>query len=170
MITLYNVISADGFIARRDGSEDFIPNDLWPNFLNLCKEYGTLVMGRKTYDTIQSYDKALLTPFEKLPIKKVVITQNREFHPKPDYIVVYSYKDAIKIAPDVLVSSGPTINNFLLRDGLVDKVILHEVSSKIGEGIKPFDRDGITLLPVENPSKADGVKVLEYRVGFRQIP
>lgn len=170
MVTLYNVVSADGFIARKDGSEDFIPEDLWSNFLNLCKEHGTLVMGRKTYDVMQGYDNALLVPFEKLPIKKVVITQNQKFRPKPDYIVVHSYKDAVKTTPNVLVTSGPTINNLLLREGLVDKVILHEVPVKIGEGIKPFDQKNIVLLPVENHSKADGVKVLEYRVGFRQIP
>lgn len=72
MVTLYNVISADGFIARKDGSEDFIPDNLWQNFLSLCKEYGTLIIGRKTYDTIQAYDQELLGPFEALLIRKII--------------------------------------------------------------------------------------------------
>jgi len=165
MVTLFNVISADGFITRKDGREDFIPSDLWQNFLDVCREHGTLIMGRKTYDAIQGYDKALLVPFEKSPIKKVVITKNREFHPKVGYIVAHSPRDAVKVAPNVLVSSGPTINNLLLREGLVDKIILHELPESIGDGIKPFDRDGVTLLPIESSSKAKGVKVREYRVG-----
>ena len=82
---------------------------------------------------------------------------------------MHSPKDAVKTAPDVLVSSGPTINNFLLREGLVDKIILYEVPEAIGEGIKPFKRDDITLLPVENSAKLKGIKVHEYRVEFQKI-
>ena len=38
MLTLYNVISSDGFIARNDDSEDFILDNLWKNFdiINTC--------------------------------------------------------------------------------------------------------------------------------------
>ena len=38
MITLYNVISADGYITERDGSEDFIPDSVFDDFIDLCKE------------------------------------------------------------------------------------------------------------------------------------
>lgn len=170
MITLYNVISKDGFVARKDGSEDFIPNNLWQNFLDLCLEYGTLVMGRKTYDAIQNYDDELLIPFEKLPIKKVIITTNREFHPKSGYTLARSPKDILAVSAKVLVSSGPTINNLLLGERLVDKVIFHEVPVSIGDGIRPFDQENITLLPTENSQKLEGVKVREYRLEFRKLP
>ncbi len=164
MITLYNVVSSDGFIARNDGSEDFIPNDLWQNFLDLCVEYRTLVIGRETYDKIQSYDNELLVPFEKLPIKKVVVTRNRTFYPKQGYMVTHSPKDAVVVSSKVLVTSGPTLNNFLLKEGLVNKIIFHEVPISIGEGIVPFDEENVTLCPVENHQKLEGVKVHEYRV------
>ena len=164
MLTLYNVISSDGFIARNNGSEDFIPDNLWPNFLNLCKEYGTLIIGRKTYDAVQQYGEEFLQPFEKLPIRKIVISGNQSFQPKKGYIVAHSPNDAIAIAPDALVSSGPTLNNFLLKNGLVKKLILHEVPTAIGEGIKPFDRDGILLIPMEGTPELAGVKVYEYSV------
>lgn len=164
MVTLYNVISSDGFIARNDGSEDFIPDGLWPNFLNLCQKYGTLVMGRKTYDTIQSYPKELLEPLEKLSIRKIVITGNRSFESKYEYIIAHSPQDALKLAPDALVSSGPILNNFLLKNRLVEKIILHEVPTGIGEGIKPFDIDGINLIPVKDVPKLEGITVREYKV------
>ena len=164
MVTLYNVISSDGFIAQNDGGEDFIPDNLWPNFLSLCREYGTLIMGRKTYDTIQSYGNELLEPFEKLPIRKIVITNNRSFKPKYEYIVAHSPQDALALAPDALVSSGPTLNNFLLKNHVVKKIILHEVPAPINEGLKPFDIGGITLLPIEKVPKLEGVKVREFKV------
>jgi dihydrofolate reductase len=165
MFTLYNVISKDGFIARKDGSEDFIPDTLWQNFLDICLEYGTLVMGRKTYDVLQSYDDDLLVTFEKLPIKKMVITTDHSFSPKSGYTVANSPKDISESSPRALVVSGPTLNNFLLGEGMVDKVIHHEVPVSIGEGIKPFDEDLVTLIPVQNTQKLDGVEVREYQVG-----
>ncbi len=164
MVTLYNVTSSDGFIARNDGSEDFIPDNLWPNFLNLCREYGTLIMGRKTYDAVQRYGKEFFQPFEELPIGKIVISGNRSFHPKKGYIVAHSPEEALALAPDALVSSGPILNNFLLKNGLVKKIILHEVPIAIGEGIKPFDREGVMLIPMEATPKLAGVKVYEYSV------
>jgi len=164
MLTFYNVISSDGFIARKDGSEDFIPDNLWPNFLDICRKYGALILGRKTYDAIQTYDKELLRPFEELPIKKIVISGNRNFHPKKGYMVIHSPKDAFALAPDALVSSGPTLNNFLLKSGVVKKVILHEVPVFIQEGIKPFDTDGISLIPADKTTKLEGVRIYEYNV------
>jgi dihydrofolate reductase len=164
MFTLYNVVSSDGFIAREDGSEDFIPETLWSDFIVLCQKYGTFVMGRKTYDTLQSYEEDLLLPFEQLPIKKIVVSNNQNFSPKPGYIVVHTPQEALALAPGALVSSGPTLNNFLLKDNLVEKIILHEVPATIGEGIKPFDIQETTLVPVETVQNIEGVKVREYKV------
>jgi len=167
MLTLYNVISSDGFIARNDGSEDFIPDNLWPNFLDLCRKYGTLIMGRKTYDAVQQYGKEFSQSLEELPIRKIVISGNLSFRPKKGYIVAHSPKDALAIAPDALVSSGPTLNNFLLKNGLAKNIILHEVPAAIREGIRPFDKDGIMLTPLEGAPELAGVKVYEYSVGAR---
>ncbi len=163
MVTLYNVTSSDGFIAKKDGNEDFIPDNLWVNFLNLCKEHGAIIIGRKTYDTIQKYDQDLLAPFEKLPIRKIVVTANRQFRPKQGYVVAHSPEDAVLLAPDALVSSGPTLNDYLLKNGFVKKVIFHEVPIAIGEGIKPFE-ENVILRPIESPPQLDGVKVKEYAI------
>ena len=55
MITSYNVISKDGYIATKDGKEDFIPSYLWDTFLDICSQNDVVVMGRKTYEAIQTY-------------------------------------------------------------------------------------------------------------------
>lgn len=164
MVTLYNVVSADGFIARKDGSEDFIPDDVWPNFLALCGKYGAIIMGRKTYDAIQAYPEELIRAFEKLPIRKIVVSANRSFRPKQEYIVAHSPEDAVALEPDALASSGPILNDYLLEKHLVGKVIFHELSISIGEGIRPFNTDKVSLVPVDDAPKLDGVTVREYRV------
>ncbi len=164
-MTLYNVVSSDGFIARPNGREDFIPDVLWENFLSLCSKYETLVIGRRTYETIQQYDKKLLIPFENLTIKKIIVTRNWKFQAKPGYLIVHSPQDAILASQNILVSSGPTLNDFLLQKGLVDKIIFHEVPIMIGNGIKAFDSKRVSLSPVKNLDIFPGVKVKEYNVG-----
>ena len=138
MVTLYNVISKDGFIARKDGSEDFIPNDLWSKTLEVYKKYNTLVMGRKTYDVLQSYTPELLEPFEQLSIRKIVVSEDESFQPKPGYEVVHSLEDAIHES-NTLVSSGPTVNTYLLKKGLIKEVLLHVIPVNIDEGIPQFE-------------------------------
>ena len=147
MVTLYNVISSDGFIARNDGSEDFIPEDinLWQKFLDLCLEHGTLIIGRKTYDTIQEYNHITIDSLEALPIKKIVISANKNFVPKLGYTRISSPEDAIAQAPNALVSSGPTLNNYLLDHDFVKNIIQYKLPVSISEGIKPFYENNIDI-------------------------
>jgi dihydrofolate reductase len=167
MITLYNVISSDGFIAEDDGSEHFIPDSLWPTTLEMYKKYDALVMGRKTYEAIQDYPKELLEPFEKLAIKKVIVTTNRQFYANPTfgYVIANSPQDALAAGSNVLVSSGPTLNSFLLENKLVNKVVYHQVPATIGKGVRPFNFDTKKLLIRTSEEKlADGVKELTFQV------
>lgn len=140
-VTLYNVVSADGYIAHRDGSEDFIPDEYWPQTLEIFKKYDTLVMGRKSYDAMQKYSSALLAPFEALKIKKVVVSRDEHFVPKPGYGVIRSIDAIGELGGRVLVCSGPEINNALYKADLVGKHIMETVPVTLGEGIKPFDKN-----------------------------
>jgi len=140
MITTYNVISEDGFIARQDGSEDFIPDELWSRTLEFFCKFDILIMGRKTYDALQRYDQKLLNEFENIKkIKKGVVTKDINFIPKDGYEVFHSPEEAVKSAQNVLVSSGPELNTFLLRNKLIDEVRLWKLPGlKIGTGIPAF--------------------------------
>lgn len=165
MVTLYSVISEDGYIAAKDGSEHFIPDALWPTTLKLIGRYDVLVMGRKTYEAIQQYPPELLEPFEKLPIKKVVVTTHKDFHPRLRYTVAHSPEDALALGKNVLVSSGLTFNNVLLKNNLVNKIIFHKIPVKIGEGMRPFEVSFEKTLILESEVELDGrVKELTYRI------
>ncbi len=138
MITLYNVLSADGYIARSNGSEDFIPDEWWLETLKVYAKHDALVMGRKTYEVMQSYPSDLMEPFEALPIKKIIVTRDTQFRSKSGYIVVHSPEEALKKGERVLVSSGPTLNTYIVEHDLVNEILFHYVPTAIGEGIKPF--------------------------------
>jgi len=62
--TLYNVISEDGFVARPDGNEDFIPDELWDFFIKLLRTYDTMVISSKTYEAQQAYDPKQFWPWK----------------------------------------------------------------------------------------------------------
>lgn len=165
MVTLFNIISSDGYIARENGSEDFIPDELWPEFLKVCEKYDALIMGRKTYDAIQKYDKELLKPFQKLKIKKIIITRQRDFVPKAGYVVAHSPKDALSLEINNLVSSGPTLNSYLIKNGVVDKIILYKLPVTIGAGIKPFNTETKNIfIPMDKTKNRDGIIINVYRL------
>ena len=163
MVTLYNVISADGYIARKDGSEDFIPDELWPITLDIFKKFDVLVMGGKTYQVLQSYDKKSLELFEKLGIKKVVVTRDKNFQPKSGYVVVHTPEDALRMSTNTLVSSGPTLNNYLLEKKLVDTIIFHQLPILIKDGILPFDSEIKKSLILLSETQLGQAKELVYQ-------
>lgn len=139
MLTLYNVISADGYIMTKDGDESFIPDSIWPTVLDVFRQYEIILMGGKTYEAFQNYGNKLLKPFEDLAIRKVVVSRDEGFKPKPGYEVVKDARDIISQNDRVLVSSGPGYNNYLFENNLIDVIVLHRLPVSLGEGIKPFE-------------------------------
>ena len=163
MITLYNVVSADGYIADENGQEDFIPEEVWGDFLDICRENEVVVFGRKTYEAIQRYSSNLIQDFEDLNIKKVVVTDNKKFIVKPVYEIIYSIDGIKSLGKNILVSSGPTLNDSLLKTGMVDNIVLNKLSEKIGTGIKPFT-DILNLTPVSEKNIRIGQTMSIYKV------
>ena len=142
MLTLYNVVSVDGYIARKDGSEDFISDYYWRYTLSILKNYDLILLGRKTYEAIQNYDEEFWKSFDALPARKVVVTKNKDFHVKNGYEIIDSPEKVIDLNLNIIVTSGPTLNQYLIDKKLVDKIIYHEVPESIGEGIRPYRSTG----------------------------
>jgi dihydrofolate reductase len=168
MITAYNVISSDGFIAQTDGGEDFIPDEVWDDFLELLTEYAVLILGKNTYDTIQSFDQKLIEDFENMPIKKIIVTRDESFVPKTGYEKMSSLQDAAAMSQDILLCSGPSLNTAFLKEKLIDRIILNKLPVAIGTGIRQFETDmNPDLIPLPELSrKTKGGRTLEsYKIG-----
>lgn len=140
MITLYNAISSDGFIAEKDGNEDFIPYDAWYDFIELCGHYDAVVMGKNSYNSIQNYDVQEMELFEKLSIKKVVVSSDKRLILKNGYNLASTIKEALSFGKNILLASGPTLNDVFLKNKLIDVVILNVMPVEIHDGIKQFDK------------------------------
>jgi dihydrofolate reductase len=124
-VTLYNVISKDWFIAEKDGSENFIPEELWQTTLNVFSTFDTVVLGRKSYDALQSYEQVAIEAFERIPIRKIVVSSNPELKLKEGYVWAATPEQALESGESIGVTSGPTLNNYLLEKGMVDRILFH---------------------------------------------
>lgn len=166
MVTTYNAVSADGFIARTDGSEDFIPDDAWDDFLNLLPSHDAVVMGRKTYETIQAYPGAIVDSFEAIPMKRIVVSRDEDFVPKTGYSTMASLFGIPTVGKDVLLTSGPSLNTAALEAGIIDRAVFNVVPVTIGEGMAVFNIEPrLVLLSTED--RPAGRKLCTYRIRER---
>lgn len=164
--------SVDGFIARADGSFDFLSaggsGDEPHGFEEFFATVDALVMGRNTYEVV--------LPFPDWPYgaKPVFVLSHRPLPPAPAGAVVERVAGepaevlsqlAARGFGHVYVDGGRTIQAFV-RAGLVQRLVVSRVPVLIGEGIPlfgPLDAD-VRLTHVATRTFAGGLVQSEYEV------
>jgi len=160
-------ISLDGYIARPDGSVDFLfmPKDY--SMTAFFKRIDTAVMGRKTYEMgLKLGGGNVSTP----GIKNYVFSRMQEagerdgltFVNEPPRRLIEALRK--KEGKDIWLMGGGELTREFLRDDLVDELYLGVVPVLIGEGIpafpSAFPERKFTL--VENNSYSKGLIALCY--------
>jgi len=162
--------SLDGFIARVDGTLDFLPHDGGEphGYEEFLASVDALVIGRKTYESVLSFGD---WPYGTKP---VFVLSTRTLAPAPPGAAVERLAgDPAAVAAEldrrgvrhVYVDGGITIRRFL-RAGLVQRLVITRVPVLIGTGIPLFgalDRD-VVLRHVVTRSYASGLVQSEYEV------
>lgn len=164
MVTVYNVISKDGFIARKDGEEDFIPEEIWEYDMQFFRQFDTWIMGRKTYEAIRRYDEESQKLFDKLNIQKIVVTENKDFQAKEGITIAHSIGDAVRTGKNILICSGSILNTNALKQNLVDNVIQYQLPIEIGDGIRPFNVETKNILKKIKEDIAELGTITAYKV------
>lgn len=162
--------SLDGFIARRDGSLDFLSpgGDVPHGFEEFIASVDALVMGRKTYEFILEFDS---WPYGERP---VFVLSSAEIEPPPEGAVVERmHGDPGEIASEIArrgfehiyVDGGITIQQFL-RAGLIQRLVISRVPVLIGSGTPLFgELEGdIVLRHVKTRQFATGLVQSEYEI------
>jgi dihydrofolate reductase len=159
-------ISLDGYIARPDGSVDFLfmPKDysMGPFF----KRIDTAVMGRKTYEVAQKMGGGMSSPgmtsyvFSRTlpPVETSGLTIVKE-SPKRFLEAVQK-----KTGKDIWLMGGGELTREFLREDLLDELYLGVVPVLIGAGIAAFP-SGFPQREfklVENQSYSKGLLALRY--------
>lgn len=163
--------SVDGFIARANGTFDFLSGEGGERdngYEEFLATVDALVIGRNTYDVV--------LPFPTWPYgsKPVFVLSTRDLGPAPSGSVV----ERISAAPaevfslleargfqHVYVDGGFTIQAFL-RAGLINRLVITRVPVLIGTGISlfgPVDAD-IRLEHVRTRQLSGGAVQSEYAV------
>jgi dihydrofolate reductase len=165
-IVIYVALSLDGYIAREDGSIDWlmdIPNPEKSDygFSDFIESIDAILMGRNTFDKVQSfgvwpYNKPVfvlsntLTEVPPLLKEKVQILKGEE-----ESILELLSNKGYK---NLYVDGGKTIQGYLESE-LVDEMILSKIPIILGSGIPLFRS-------LENEQKFEHVKTEVYNNGI----
>ena len=170
--------SADGFIARFDGSIDWLDRPRPKGNYGMGAFYqsiDTVLWGRKTCDMALDCQKKSVpgTAFDTR-VKNYVFTRGPlpatapagvEFRNEP--IKAFAKSLRAKKGKDVWIMGGAGIIASFLDDGEIDEFIIHAIPKFIGEGI-PLIAPGRRTVPLKLISSmkfTDGVVKLHYAVG-----
>jgi dihydrofolate reductase len=167
--TVFVGTSVDGFIARRDGRFDFLPDECEPHgYEELMASVDTLVMGRNTFALVMSFGS---WPYPKS--KRVVALSSRPLDLPPNQNVEQMSGDPRDIvakleakgAKHLYVDGGDTVQRFL-RAGMIDQLLITRVPVLIGEGIPLFGAlpHDVKLRHVATRAFPSGLVQSEYEV------
>jgi dihydrofolate reductase len=170
-VSVFVGTSVDGFIARRNGSFDFLPVDGGEphGYDEFMATVDALVIGRNTFEVVRAmpswpYGQKRVVVLSSQPVDLSDMRGIAVEHMAgpPEEIVA---KLAASGAKHLYVDGGITIQRFL-RAGLVDRLIITRVPVLVGEGIPlfgPVPRD-IRLEHVATRAYRSGLVQSEYRV------
>ena len=167
-------VSLDGFIARPDGSYDWLIPDPSIDFGALYKEFDAAVMGRKTYEvglaagvdgSIPGMDVVVFSKTLPASTSRGVRVVNED----PRKVVAELKK---KSGRDIWLFGGGELFRYLLDGGLVDTVELAVMPVLLGSGIPVLPPGASTNLVLSDTHRLpSGIMVLAYSVkGVRSAP
>ena len=172
-IIVYIATSADGYIARADGSVDWLDRPRTAGdygMKDFFKSIDTIIFGRKTYDQSLKFDK-------KSVERNLLKTKNYVFTHKPPKSKlnvtfvsepIKEFASRVRATPgkDIWMMGGGSIIGSFLDAGELDEFVIHVMPTFIGEGIPliaPRHRN-IELSLLSTEGYKDGVVRLHYRV------
>ena len=179
-VTIHMAASLDGFIARKDGSVDWLETSdtfeggdtMAPEFVEeFLKTIDCYVMGSRTYETALDFEaKGLGWSYGDKP---TFVLTSRELRKARDTVEFYSGALALlvdeRLKPNfrsIWFVGGGEVSGECLRLGLADEVRYSIMPILIGDGISFFDRldKDVALHLVEVKTYESGMVALRYEV------
>ena len=172
-IKLYIATSLDGFIAREDGSIDWLTEyennpETDYGYSEFYASIGTVLMGRKTYEQVLGFGdwpygekKSYVFTRQKEPLRR---ENNVEFISGDIGKFVRDLKENTE--EDIWLVGGSQLIKVFLKENLVQDLIVFVVPIILGSGIPLFDRIGkeIRLRTGKVERYENGLVRLEYKV------
>lgn len=140
-VILYSACSLDNFIAKKDGTVDWLFTDNHYGYYDFYATIDTILMGNKTYEQVLSFGGDF--PYKNK--KNFVFTRNTEKISDKNVVFIAakieSFVQQLKQhkGKDIWLVGGGQINTLLLNAGLVDEMVLSIHPTILGEGIALFE-------------------------------
>lgn len=160
-LILYIAMSLDGYIATKDDNLDFLSvveqqgEDY--GYAEFIKTIDTVIMGRKTYDKIMSFGMG----FSHADKECYILTRterpnngNLNFYNKSIVDLVNDLKS--KDGKNIFCDGGAETVHLLLKNKLINELIISIIPVLLGDGIKLFKGD-----EPEQPLRLLGAKNFE---------
>ncbi len=177
-IIVHIATSADGFIARRDGSVDWLDRPTPKGGYGMgafYKTIDTILWGRKTYDTaLEFQSKGVPGAAFDTKVKNYVFTRSLPQSPPPagvefvsEPIKAFATRLRKRKGKDIWMMGGGGIIASFLDEGQIDSFMIHVIPTLIGEGI-PLIAAARRTVPLKLTACTkfpDGVVKLHYTVG-----
>lgn len=158
--------SLDGFIARPDGSSDWIVMDPAIDFAALFKEFDASVMGRKTYEVVMAMGAEWLPPNAVVFSRRLPAESRSGVRITADDPVETVRRMKGEPGADIWLYGGGELFRQLLAAGLVDTVELAVVPVLLGEGVPLLPPGASTTLVLSDTRilPGSGIVFLAYQV------
>lgn len=170
-VVLYIATSVDNFIARKDGSVDWLdktpnPKKLDYGYNDFYKSIDTTLMGNATYKEVLSFDIPFPYPDKtNYVFTRTPITDNLDVRYISKDIPVFVKQLKEKQGTNIWLVGGSTINTLLLDQGLIDEIIITRIPIILGQGIPLFagaaNESELTLEKLED--FGNGVTQMVYK-------
>lgn len=163
-VVLQLALTLDGYIARLDGSVDFL-NDINSSFKDEFEKFvnsvDTIVMGRGTYEKMLEFGDI---PFEN---KQIYVLTSKALQSKQKNIVFTNKKIELllnKLKGKIWLFGGSKVIQSFMNLDLIDEYQLYIVPKIIGEGIPLFLKNkGLSNLKLIKHEQFDNDILLVYK-------
>lgn len=145
-VKLFIAMSVDGYIAKDEDNIDFLSLVERPNedygYADFQQSVDTLIWGRKTYDKVRTLGTEFLHQDKKVYVISRTKTGKEghvEFYNNPvkDLIAALQKEEG----KDIYCDGGAEIIFELLKESLIDEMIISVIPHLVGKGIRLF-KDG----------------------------
>ena len=169
-IILYIASSLDGFIARKNGSLDWLHTELDYGYKDFLQKIGITFMGNNTYQQVLAFGE-----FPYPDKTNYVFTRNTDLAKDNNVTFIsgdiagFSRELKEKSEKYIWLIGGSEIIDLFLKAGLVDELILFIMPVMIGGGIPLFlnsDTD-FHLNLLDCKSYSDGMVQLKYEFEYK---
>ena len=168
--------SADGFLARRDGSVDWLDRPRAAGDYGMASFYrsiDTILWGRKTYEVALEFQKQGIPGAAFDPKKRNYLFSRRRLRPASPAVTLVTesvprFAKRLRATPgkDVWIMGGAGLIASFLDAGQIDEFRIHVIPTLIGEGIPLVAprRRTVELDLLSSRRYSDGVAFLRYAV------